>query len=148
MILKPDPVRQIISMSVISLVMITLSFLLLFNWQTSSLDIYNLGFFIFLIVGSIIFCAFIYFRSKYELAPHGLIQQMIFKKLFYPYKEIVYIDEEKSENGHNLVVYTKSGRCVYIPLDRKKILFEEMKKRCKDVLPKDEFMRKYPNIKL
>ena len=86
--------------------------------------------------------------SYYRLEKKGLYQKRMTKEYFYDYKEIIYIDEEWSRKNKILLFVTNRGHAIYLILDKKQTLLDEMLKRCPNLVSKDETKARFPNVKI
>jgi len=84
----------------------------------------------------------------YTLEKDALYQRRLTKEFCYPYKEIIYIDEEWSRKNKILFFVTDRGTSIYLIMDKKQVLLEEMLKRCPKLLNKEEVQIRFPNVKL
>lgn len=86
--------------------------------------------------------------SYYEVFKKYVMVHRGTKKLIYYYSDVVYIDEEKSERKKTITFYTRQGHTRYLMFDKHNVLYKTMLANCKNRLSKDEFERKYPQVKL
>ena len=84
----------------------------------------------------------------YIIEKDRLIVKKFNKELIFPYKNIVYIDEEESIKTKIVTMVTNKGDVIYLNFDKKGILFKTLVEKCKNVTPKEEAKRKYPNAKI
>jgi hypothetical protein len=71
-----------------------------------------------------------------------------FKEAYYHYNDVVYIDKEQSEKKRTLVFYTNKGHVRYLAFDRNGEIYQAMLKKCNNLLSKEEFKKRYPNVKM
>ncbi len=88
------------------------------------------------------------YTSSYEINKSYVIFNKGRKQLIYYYSDVVYIDEEKSEKRKLIHFYTRQGHARYLYFDEKNLLYKTMLQHCKNRLTKEEFERKYPNVRL
>lgn len=69
------------------------------------------------------------------------------KPLLYKYKEVVYIDRAYSEKHKTVAFMMNSGAVRYLTFDKEGKIYDEMIKKCKNVLSDEEFHERYKNIK-
>ena len=81
-------------------------------------------------------------ESKYLVSVKG------YKEMYYNYKDVVYIDKEKSEKKKTLCFYTNKGHVRYLPFDKDGKIYEAMCNKCHNLLSEEEFRSQYPNVKL
>ncbi len=84
----------------------------------------------------------------YIIEKDRLIVKKFNKELIFPYKNIVYIDEEESIKTKIVTMVTNRGDVIYLNFDKKGILFKTLVEKCKNVTTKEEAKRKYPNAKI
>ena len=116
-----------------------------FTWPPETSD--------YIIFGSwvLLTCGYLLVTIKwgyYTITKESLVQRRFTKELYYFYKDVVFIDEEYSIKNKTLRFVMKNGDVRYLISDKKNILLEEMLKRCKNRLEKEDFSIKYPNVKL
>lgn len=86
--------------------------------------------------------------SYYEVEKSYVIVHKGHQKLMYNYSDVVYIDEEQSVRRKTVCFYTRQGHCRYLMFDKKGILYKVMISNCKHRLSKEDFKKKYPQVKL
>ena len=84
----------------------------------------------------------------YIIEKDRLIVKKFNKELIFPYKNIVYIDEEESIKTKIVTMVTNKGDVIYLNFDKKGILFKTLVEKCNNVTTKEEAKRKYPNAKI
>ena len=89
-----------------------------------------------------------FLTSYYEVEKKYVIVHKGASKIIYNYSDVVYIDEEQSEKKKVVSFYTNKGHVRYLPFDSKGILYKVMIANCKNRLPKEEFERRYPKVKI
>ncbi len=87
-------------------------------------------------------------RNFYVIENKYLVQVRAFKEAYYHYNDVVYIDKEQSEKKRTLVFYTNKGHVRYLPFDRNGEIYQAMLKKCNNLLSKEEFKKRYPNVKM
>lgn len=87
-------------------------------------------------------------RNFYVIENKYLVQVRAFKEAYYHYNDVVYIDKEQSEKKRTLVFYTNKGHVRYLAFDRNGAIYQAMLKKCNNLLNKEEFKKRYPNVKM
>lgn len=87
-------------------------------------------------------------RNFYVIESKYLVQVRAFKEAYYHYNDVVYIDKEQSEKKRTLAFYTNKGHVKYLPFDRNGEIYKAMLKKCNNLLDKEEFKKRYPNVKI
>ena len=100
------------------------------------------------IVVSVIMLVLSLTRNFYVIESKYLVQVRAFKEAYYHYNDVVYIDKEQSEKKRTLVFYTNKGHVRYLAFDRNGEIYQAMLKKCNNLLSKEEFKKRYPNVKM
>ena len=87
-------------------------------------------------------------RNFYVIESKYLVVVKAFKETVYNYADVVYIDKEQSEKKRVLTFYTRFGHVRYLSFDKNGEIYATFLKKCRNVLDKDQFKEKYPNVKL
>ena len=87
-------------------------------------------------------------RNFYVIENKYLVQVRAFKEAYYHYNDVVYIDKEQSEKKRTLVFYTNKGHVKYLPFDRNGEIYKAMLKKCNNLIDKEEFKKRHPNVKI
>ena len=87
-------------------------------------------------------------RNFYVIESKYLVVVKAFKETVYNYADVVYIDKEQSEKKRVLTFYTRFGHARYLTFDKHGEIYTTFLKKCRNVLDKDQFKEKYPNVKL
>ena len=87
-------------------------------------------------------------RNFYVIESKYLVVVRSFKEMYYHYSDVVYIDKEKSEKKKVLCFVTNKGHARYLPFDAKGEIYKVMLKRCNNLLSKEDFEKRLPNVKL
>ena len=87
-------------------------------------------------------------RNFYVIENKRLVVVRAFKEMCYNYADVVYIDEAQSEKRRVLCFFTNKGHTRYLPFDKDGLIYKEMRKKCKNLISKEEFERSFPDIKL
>lgn len=66
----------------------------------------------------------------------------------YKYSDVIYIDEPYTIKHKSLTFYTKEGKLKFITLDKDAKLLDVFYKNCDHLLTREEFIQKFPTIKL
>jgi hypothetical protein len=86
--------------------------------------------------------------SYYELTKKGIMYYRPGKNLYYDFKMILYIDEKYSEKHHVMLCYTDQGRDLYLVFDQKGKIYEYALKYCPNLITREEYIMRFPNIKM
>lgn len=84
----------------------------------------------------------------YELNNNCFIHHRFTKELVYNYNDIVYIDEEYTNKTKTLLFYTSKGEARYFILDKEEKLLQEVKKKCNNLMSKEDFRVRFSNKKM
>ena len=98
-------------------------------------------------VASGIFCYISITQTYYEINGPVFTHSKMGKVVEYTFNNIVYIDQEFSEAKKMMKFYTKDGREHLLLFDKKGILYETALLKC-PLISKEEFERRFPNIKM
>lgn len=144
----PNMKKTLIMFSVISLIILVLFYFYIdgsFTWPLPTKD-YILfgGWLIITLVYLFITIRFGY----YTLEKKALLQRRLTKEYMYEYNHIIYIDEEWSRKNKILLFVTDRGNTIYLIMDKKQVLLDEMLVRCKNLIDKETLLIKFPNIRL
>lgn len=102
---------------------------------------------LYLIGGIILYVCTIKF-NYYILNKKYVTVRKYKKELVYYFSDIIYIDEEKSKKQKIIHFFTNKGHIRYLTFDKKGILYQAMLEKCSNRLTKEEFIEKFPNVKL
>ena len=147
--LPVDRKRTIIIFIIADLVFAALLFASCFNLflfqQWSAVQFVIIGLFVFISVFMLVLSLT---RNFYVIESKYLVVVKAYKETIYNYADVVYIDKEQTEKKKTLTFYTSQGRSCYLPFDKHGEIYATFLKKCKNVLDKDQFKEKYPNVKL
>ena len=87
-------------------------------------------------------------RNFYVIENKYLVQVRAFKEAYYHYNDVVYIDKRQAEKKRTLAFYTNKGHVKYLPFDRNGEIYKAMLKKCNNLLDKEEFKKRYPDVKI
>lgn len=146
--LRPSPFKMLAIILSVGLVFSAVSFVTLIDWSTGNIKPVDLALPLVLLGISILFSVFTYLRAYYLLDSKGITQQFLFKKKFYAYSDIAYIDDIKSRKTKTLIMYMKSGRQIMLAMDNSCKLLFEVTNRCPSLETRSEFLRNHPNVRL
>ena len=118
------------------------SFFLKWPWEWQPYVIISLW-----LVSSIFFLVLTIKLNYYELTRKEVIVHRFKKQLIYRFSDVIYIDEEKSLKKKTVYFYTKFGHDRYLTFDREGLLYKAMLEKCTNRLTKEEFNKRYPNLK-
>lgn len=154
--IKPNPKKIIITYIIIFLIMELAIWALMGTrfWSLTSFDQYvknnlltDLIYTIIIFAICVIFLILTLVKSYYEFDNKHLIYKAM-KTYEYTYDNIIFINEEYSRKHGTLEFYLSNGKNVLLTMDKDKILLEELLKRCKKTISKEEFLKKFPTAKL
>ena len=97
---------------------------------------------------TIFFIFFTKYRAYYLLTPNGLVVQKYTKKVFYPYKDVVYIDDIRSRKEKKVYLYFVKGSEAILSSDKQNQLLSQLLLRCENTLTRVDFLKKFPNKNL
>lgn len=95
-----------------------------------------------------IFYIVIYQNNYYEITRKYVKFKRFSKEFIYFFSEILYVDQEQSQKKNIICFYTIKGHSKYLIGDNKKILLSTIISESKNLISKEEFDRRFPNIKL
>lgn len=70
------------------------------------------------------------------------------KEIYYDYKDIVYIVEDRKSKNSAITFYLNNGAVRFLTPDKNDVLYETLLRKCHNLLSKEEMMARFPNIKL
>lgn len=92
---------------------------------------------------------FILFKYNfYIINKSELIHHRFNKELHYQFNDIIYIDENSTLKHNTLLFYTSKGDARYLILDKDKELLKVMQTNCKNLITREAFQNKFPNVRL
>ena len=145
--LKVNVLKARLGLIITSLI-ITSIFYALFGSKTWPFKTQDYVLFGVMILLTIIFFFFIpktfsykYDKKQFEVTRFG-------KTDVYEFNNVIYIDEEYTLKHKALTFYLKSGKLIFISLDKDKKILEVFKKHCKNNISREEFQILYPGIRL
>lgn len=99
----------------------------------------------------IIFCILISvltpFNLYYEINKKYVEEVKFTKRLVYNFSDIIYINEERSEKKKKVCFYTRFGHVRELYFDKQNIIYKSMLANCKNLMSKEDFERRYPNVR-
>lgn len=98
-------------------------------------------------IGSGAFLGLSLSSSYYYYDKKGLYYKSFRKLYFYPFQDILYIDQPRAQKSSVLIFVTKTGKKITLTLDRKKEILQVLLKRCPTLLEKEEILLRFPNIR-
>lgn len=147
--LRPSPFKMLMIIMILGVVSAVLSFVFSIDFSGKTpVTIQNLILPIILVSLSIAFSIYSYIRAYYILDNKGITQQLLFKKKFFPYNEIAYIDDIRSRRTKTLVFYLTNGRQVMLAMDNSCKMLFEVSERCPNLSSRSDFLKKHPNVVL
>ena len=87
-------------------------------------------------------------RNFYVIESKYLVVVKAHKEMYYDYNDVVYIDKEQSERRRVLCFYTRQGHTRYLPFDKEGKIYNTFINKCHNLMDKETFVTKYPNVKL
>lgn len=87
-------------------------------------------------------------KNYYEIRNNAVIHYNFNKEITYDFSNILYIDKEYTLKHKTLLFYNNKGKGLFLILDKDFELYEIMKQKCKNLLSKEEFMARFPSVKL
>ena len=87
-------------------------------------------------------------RNFYVVESKYLVVVRAYKETIYNYSDVVYIDKEQSEKKKVLSFCMSNGQTRYLPFDKHGEIYTTFLKKCHNLLPKEEFVEKYPKVKI
>ena len=87
-------------------------------------------------------------RNFYVIESKYLVQVRGFKEAYFYYNDVVYIDKEQAEKKRTLAFYTTKGHVKYLPFDKNGEIYQAMLRKCNNLIDKEEFKRRHPNVKI
>ena len=100
-----------------------------------------------LFIATAIFCYISITQTFYEINGPVFIHSKMGRIVEYTFNNIIYIDEEFSEKKKMMRFYTKEGKEHVLMFDKKGVLYETALNKC-PLISKEEFERRFPNIKM
>lgn len=146
--IRPSPFKMLMIILVIGLVFSAASFVISIDWSKGVIKVTDIILPFVLLGISIVFSIFTYLRAYYQLDKNGLTQQFLFKKKYFNFSDIEYIDDIRSRKTKTLVFYLKNGRQVMLAMDNSCKLLFEVSNRCSNLVSRSEFLRNHPNVRL
>jgi hypothetical protein len=70
------------------------------------------------------------------------------KEEVYEFKHVLYIDEPYTEKHKALCFYLNTGKLKFISFDRDKKILDVFVSHCKNAITREQFVGRFPNIKL
>lgn len=121
-----------------------------FSFQSTQFWPLEMNFYIYtpcLIASSIFFCWLSITGTYYEIDATSIKHTKMNQTYQYFWKDMIYIEEEWSKKHKMLLFYQNDGRAKYLAFDKDGIIFEYAMKYSKQI-SKDEFLRRFPKVKL
>ena len=87
-------------------------------------------------------------RNFYVIESKYLVQVRAWKEAYFHYNDVVYIDKEQAEKKRTLAFYTNKGHVKYLPFDRNGEIYQAMLKRCNNLIDKETFKKRHPDVKI
>lgn len=128
------------------LFMATFGFFVSFN----PLEIDWISFYVYtpaLLCLTIIFYVLSIKKTYYEIDEKRIVYYRLNKIFEFPFKKMIYIDEKWSLSHKTLLFYDESGRRKYLTFDKEGLIYQYAMNYA-PLLSKDEFIKRFPNVKL
>ncbi len=87
-------------------------------------------------------------NSYYTLTKHEIIHHKGAHKLYYAYKDIIYIDTTYSERKGSIRFVTSKGDERYLMHDKEHLVYKEMLAKVANLKTREEINRLFPTLKL
>lgn len=87
-------------------------------------------------------------QNYYVILKDGIVHHKWTKEVKYTYEEILYIDEEYTKKHETLLFYTSKGRPIYLVMDKDEKILNSIKKHAKNLMTKQDYHNKFPNVSL
>lgn len=97
---------------------------------------------------TIIYLVLAYNKTHYELTKHEIVHYKGGAILYYPFKDIIYIDTNYSTKKGSIRFVTNKGDERFLLHDRKRLVYKEMVERCTNLRSKNDINRQFPKLKL
>ena len=83
-------------------------------------------------------------NAYYKIENTSFSVKRLSKEYVYTYSNIEFIDFELSEKKKKVIFYIKGGKMQYLLADKDNVLMETLKKKCKNLKNKEEFLIAHP----
>lgn len=97
---------------------------------------------------SIIGCWLLLKNNYYEVINSSVIHHKLKAQTIYDFDHVLYIDKDYTLKHKTLLFYNERGKSLFLVLDKDLELLEIFENRCKKLLTKEEFQKKFPKVKL
>lgn len=87
-------------------------------------------------------------KNYYTVTKSCFIHHKLGKEVSYSFDNILYIDDYYSSKHDTILFYMNTGKSVFIVQDKEKRLLPLFQKEAKNVISREAFHAKFPNIKL
>lgn len=95
---------------------------------------------------TVIYLIFGYRNSYYEIKKHEIVHHKGSKTLYYKYDDIIYIDTVYSDKKRSVRFFTRIGDERYLAHDPQKKVYNAMLEKCKNLVSKEELLKRFPKI--
>ena len=129
---------------------IVLEVIFYFSFQQGDFFPFNTSFYIYtpLLLGLTIFLIVISITQTYYVLSKNKIVHVKMGKVFeYEFKDIIFIDEEWSRKHKMLLFYKNNGHSYYLAFDKDGLIFEYAL-NYSHLISEEEFINRFPNVKL
>lgn len=100
------------------------------------------------IIISIIGCWLLLKNNYYEIINSSLVHHKLKAQTIYDFDHVLHIDKEYTLKHKTLLFYNEQGKSLFLVLDKDLELLNIFENRCKKLLSKEEFQKKFPKVKL
>ena len=100
-----------------------------------------------LFIATAIFCYISLTQTYYEINGPIFIHSKMGKITEYTFSNIIYIDEEFSEQKKMMRFFTRDAREHLLIFDKEAVVYQTALQKC-PLISKEEFQRRFPNVKM
>ena len=147
--LRVNPWR-IIGIFAITFVVFEAIFFISFQGGSENFFKLNKSFYFYtsaLLVATAIFCYISLTRTYYEIQGPIFIHSKMGKITEYTFSNIIYIDQEFSEQKKMMRFFTRDAREHLLIFDKEGVIYQTALEKC-PLISKEEFQRRFPNVKM
>ncbi len=147
--LRVNPWR-IIGIFAITFVVFEAIFFISFQGGSESFFKLNKSFYFYtpaLLVATAIFCYISLTQTYYEIQGPIFIHSKMGKITEYTFSNIIYIDQEFSEQKKMMRFFTRDAREHLLIFDKEGVIYQTALDKC-PLISKEEFQRRFPNVKM
>ena len=100
-----------------------------------------------LLIATIIFCAISISQTFYQIDGAVFIHSKMGKVVDYNFSHIIFVDEEFSTSKKMMRFFTKDGKEHLLLFDKNAVIYNTILEKS-PLISKEEFLRRFPNIKM